>query len=109
VRSIHDSLLTTIGDHTIIGIASNIGHEAQIGRNCVISGNCVIARRARIEEGAWIGTSSFVREYVKIGKFAKVMAGSVVIQDVGEKQSVSGNFAIDHRVNAMEYLKRRKK
>jgi len=109
VRSIHDSLLTTIGDHAIIGIASNIGHEAQIGRNCVVSGNCVIARMAQIEEGAWIGTASFVREYVKIGRFAKVMAGSVVIRDVGESMSVSGNFAIDHRINAMEYLKRHKK
>ena len=64
---------------------------------------------AQIEEGAWIGTASFVREYVKIGRFAKVMAGSVVIRDVGESMSVSGNFAIDHRINAMEYLKRHKK
>jgi len=109
VRSIHDNPLTTIGDHTIIGITSIIGHEAQIGRNCIISGNCMIARMAQIEEGAWIGTSSFIREYVKIGKFAKVMAGSVVIQDVCERQAVSGNFAIDHRINAMEYLNRKRK
>ncbi len=107
-RSIHNSRLTTIGENTIVGITSNIGHEAQIGRNCVISGNCVIARMTEISEGAWIGTSSFIREYVKIGRFAKVMAGSVVVKDVEEKQEVSGNFAIDHKTNLMQYLKRQR-
>ncbi|MDD5171008.1 MAG: DapH/DapD/GlmU-related protein, partial [Syntrophales bacterium] len=109
VRSIHPTLFTTIGDHAIIGIASNIGHEAQIGKNCVVSNNCVIARMARIEEGAWIGTSSFIREYIRIGRSAKVMAGSIVIRDVANGQSVSGNFAVDHRLNAMEYLRRQNK
>ena len=107
-RSIHDSLFTDIGENTIIGITSNIGHEAQIGRNCVILGNCVIARMAEIGEGVWIGSSSFVREYVKIGRFAKVMAGSIVIKNVEEKQTVSGNFAVDHKISLMQYKKRQR-
>lgn len=102
-KSIHDGLLTTIGDNTIIGTASNIGHEAQIRNNCVIASHCIIARRAKILEGAWIGPSSVIREHVTIGKFAQVKLGSVVVKDVKENQSVSGNFALDHKFNLLHY------
>lgn len=106
VRSIHYSPLTEVGDHSIVGIASNIGHEARVGCNCVISANCVIARRARISDGAWIGTSSMIREHITIGRSARVMAGSIVVKDVADLQSVSGNFAVEHRRNLLEYARR---
>lgn len=102
-RSIHDDLLTTIGDNTIIGVASNVGHEAQIGNNCTLGSHCIIARRAIICERAWIGPSSFIREHVTIGKYAQVKVGSVVVKDVEESQSVSGNFALDHKINLLHY------
>jgi UDP-3-O-[3-hydroxymyristoyl] glucosamine N-acyltransferase len=102
-RSVHGSLLTTIGDNAIIGVSTKIGHEAQIGNNVVISTNCVIARRARIGEGTRIGPSSVVREHVTIGESARVHLGSTVVEDVGRGQSVSGNFALDHKLNLMNY------
>ena len=103
VKSIHNTLLTNIGDNVIIGISSNIGHEAQIESNCAISNNCVIARRAKICEGAWIGPSSVIREHVRIGRFAHVKLGSIVVKDVKDHQSVSGNFALDHKTNLLYY------
>ena len=105
VKSIHETLLTRIGDNSIIGIMSAIGHEAQIGANCVISGNCVIARRATVKDGAWIGSSSVVREYISIGENAQVMAGSVVVKDVAPGKSVSGNFAVDHSKRLKDFLR----
>ena len=105
VRAIHNTVFTTVGDHSIVGILADVGHEAQIGRNCVISGNCVIARRAQIKDGVWIGSSCVVREYVKIGAGAQVMAGSVVINDVQANQSVSGNFAMEHQKHLLHDLK----
>ena len=104
-KSVHGSLLTTIGHNTIIGVSSTIGHEVQIANNVVISTNCVIARRARIGEGTRIGPSSVVREHVTIGEAARIHLGSIVVEDVDRGQSVSGNFALDHMVNLMEYTK----
>jgi UDP-3-O-[3-hydroxymyristoyl] glucosamine N-acyltransferase len=103
-KSVHDSLLTVIGDNSIIGISTNVGHEAQIGNNCVISSNCVIARRARLRDGARIGPSSTIREHVKIGKHAQVKLGSIVVENVKEKETVSGYFALNHIRNLRYHL-----
>lgn len=104
-RSVHGKTFTTIGDHSVVGISSTVGHEAQIGKNCVISGNCVVARRACLEDEAWIGSSVVLREYVRVGRAAKVMAGSVVVKDVETGKSVSGNFARDHQRNMSDFLR----
>lgn len=109
VKSVHNQSFTIIGDNTVIGIATTIGHDAYVGKNCVILGNCVIARSAHIDDSAWIGSSCVVREHVQIGKFARVNAGSIVIDDVKESASVSGNFAVDHKVNLMQHARMRKK
>lgn len=105
VKSVHDSLLTTIGDHSIIGVLTNVGHEAQIGINCVISSNCVIARRVKVSNNVQIGPSSVIREHVALNKNARVRLGSVVIENVRENQSVSGSFAVDHKTSLRAYHK----
>ena len=106
VKSVHESQPTIIGENNLIGISSNIGHDVNLGKNCVVSGNCVIARGAKIGDNVFIGTSSFLREYVKVGKKAEIKVGSIVINDIKAGQSVSGNFAIDHRKNIKHYLKK---
>lgn len=103
VKSIHDTLLTTIGDCSIIGVSTNIGHEAQIGKNCVISSNCVIARRANVNDGVQIGPLSVIREHVTLHKNARVKLGSAVIEDVSANQSVSGSFAVNHKTSLRAY------
>ncbi len=105
VRSVHESFLTSVGNNSIVGIGSTVGHDAQVEENCVITGRCVIARRARVGCGTWIGTGSVIREYLNIGAGAKIMAGSIVVKDVGEGAVMSGNFAIDHKKNVKKYLR----
>lgn len=104
VKSVHRGLFTAVGNHSIIGIASNIGHEAEVGDNVVVSNNCVVARGASIKSQGFIGTTVVVREYVTIGERAQVKSGSVVVRDVPENQVVSGNFARNHRQNVTDYL-----
>jgi len=107
VKSVHGHPVTTVNDHSIVGIGTNVGHEAQVGRNCVIASNCVVARGARIADGAWIGTSSVIREYISVGRGARVQAGSIVVSDVKDAQSVSGNFAVEHRKHLAQYARLR--
>lgn len=107
-RSIHNTIFTEIGDHSIIGVSSTVGHEARLGTNCVVSGNCVIARRASLQNGVRIESSSVVREHVVIGKGSQVKAGSIVVKNVPENSAVSGNFAMEHNKHMKLYLRNSK-
>jgi len=108
VRSIHDTDVTEIGAGSLIGLSSVIGHEAKIGEHVVISNQCVIARRSVIGDRAFLGTNVIIKEHVNIGSDASVMAGSVVISDVNDHASVSGNFASEHQSRMMAHVRNRR-
>lgn len=95
---------THIGANTQIGIMANIGHGAFIGDNCVVSGNSVVAGRVVIGKNVWIGTSSSISQGLMIGEGAQIKMGSVVVSNISKNETVSGNFAINHRINCSRFL-----
>lgn len=99
---------TTIGPDSYIGLLSNIGHDVVTGSRCVIGGNCVIAGGVRIGNGVEIWASSSVTQGCRIGAGATVHMGSVVVQNLAEGESVSGNYAYGHRKHATDHLRRLK-
>lgn len=103
VRSVHDTDVTLVGRSSIIGLNSVVGHEAKVGPQCVVSNQCVLARRSQLGKGVFVGTGSFVREHVRIGDQAQVMAGSVVIHAVRPGAVVSGNFTTEHQPRMMKF------
>ena len=105
-KSIHNTDYTGIGRSALIGLGSIIGHESKIGDEAIISNQCVIARRALIGKRAFIGTNSTIKENITIGENARVMAGSVVIRNVDNGASVSGNFATDHKKHLLEFARK---
>lgn len=105
VRSALRGEATRIGNAAHIGVMTNIGHDVEIGDMVAISSNCVIAGRARIGARAWIGASATVSNAISVGAGAKVRLGAVVIRDVPDNASVSGNFAVDHAHALRRYLK----
>jgi acyl-[acyl carrier protein]--UDP-N-acetylglucosamine O-acyltransferase len=109
VRSVHDTDVTEVGNSALIGLATIVGHEAKVGARTVVSNQCVIARKSVIGEDAFIGTQCMIKENIKVGAGASVMAGSVVISDVAAGESVSGNFATEHRVRSLEYIRTRRR
>jgi acetyltransferase-like isoleucine patch superfamily enzyme len=70
-----------------------------------VSGNTVIAGRSRLADRVWVGTSASVAQGLSIGEGAQVKMGAVVVADVPPGASVSGNFAVNHRINMARYLK----
>ena len=96
---------TYIGRHSQIGIMSNIGHGAQIGEACVVSGNSVIAGRSRLGDRVWVGTSASVAQGLVVGDGTQIKMGAVVVANVPPGAVVSGNFAVNHRVNMARFLR----
>jgi acetyltransferase EpsM len=64
-----------------------IGDFVFLGRAAIVSGFCEVA------EGAHIGPGAVVRERNRIGRYAVVGAGAVVLNDVPDHAIVAGNPA----------------
>jgi len=105
VKSAYFGSWTTVGSQAHIGVQSNLGHDAVVGPRTVVSSNVVISGRARIGADCWIGASVSIANGLRIEDGASVIIGSVVIADVATKQTVSGNFALDHRRNLLRHAR----
>ena len=87
---------TIIGDYTKIDMLCNISHGAKIGKNTMIVALSGVGGRTVIGDNCWIGYGTILRNGIEIGDNARVNMGAVVSKSVGERASVTGNFAIDH-------------
>lgn len=82
---------TTIGDYTKIDSLCKVSHNNVIGKNVVITGCVSIAGSNIIEDGAWIGPNSSLKEWGHIGKDSLVGIGAVVLRKVKPCTKVFGN------------------
>jgi len=83
----------TIGDHVAIYGFSNVSHDSAVGSWCQISGHCGINGRACLDEGVFLGSHACILPEVRVGAWAYVGAGCVVISDVAPFTKVVGNPA----------------
>lgn len=82
-----------IGDHVSIGALSNVGHDTVIGHWCQISSFCGINGHAVLGEGVFLGSHACIIPQIRVGAWAFVGAGSVVVRDVPPHVKVFGNPA----------------
>jgi UDP-3-O-[3-hydroxymyristoyl] glucosamine N-acyltransferase len=83
----------------------DIGQNAKIGERCFLAACASIGGNVDMGKEVWIGPNSTVSEGVTLGDNAYVTIGSVVVEDVGPNQKVSGNYAIDH-TKFIEFIKK---
>lgn len=88
---------TTIEEHTKIDNLVHIAHGVKIGKRCMVVANSGIGGRVEIGNDCWIGFGAIIRNGLTIGDMARVNMGAVVTKNVASQQSVSGNFAVDHK------------
>ena len=100
-----DETYTSVGDETVISLLTSVGHNSLIGRRCGIAGHVLIGGSVKIGDEAWIGPSVAIKDSVTVGARARVLLGSVVIRDVADGAEVSGNFALSHARNMLNYAK----
>lgn len=82
----------TVGNFVTI-LGSGVGHDAIISDFCTITGNCSVNGHVMLEEGAFIGSNSCIAPGKKVGAWAYVGMGSMVISNVKAETKVMGNPA----------------
>lgn len=82
-----------IGKHVFLGTFSAAGHDTRIGDWCQISGHCGINGNAVLEDGVFLGSHACILPNARVGAWAYVGAGSVVLRRVKALTKVFGNPA----------------
>jgi UDP-3-O-[3-hydroxymyristoyl] glucosamine N-acyltransferase len=88
---------TIIGNGSKISNLCQIAHNVHVGKDCLIAGKSQIGGGTTVGDSVYIGPSAIISNKLVIGSRADIKIGSVVVSDVKESASVSGNFALDHR------------
>ena len=88
---------TIIGDECKLDNLVQIAHRVHLAKSVSIASGACVAGSVNIGNNVWIGPGSVVSNRVNVGDGAKILLGSVVIRNVKTKESVSGNFAQEHK------------
>ena len=72
----------TLGNFVTINVHSGAGHDAVIGDGCTLSAHVDITGGVQLGKGVFLGSHASVLPKVKVGDFAKIGAGSVVVRNV---------------------------
>ena len=88
------SVDTVIGDFCMFNMSATVGHDCRIGSYVsVMSGSCICGH-VTIADHAYLATNSSVLPFKKVGRNAKVGAGSVVLRSVKDETTVMGVPAV---------------
>lgn len=83
---------TKVGDFVTV-LASGIAHDVTIGDFSTFSGHVYINGQCKVGEGVYMGCGSMIAPSKKIGDYAKIGIGSVIISNVKPNTTVFGNPA----------------
>jgi sugar O-acyltransferase (sialic acid O-acetyltransferase NeuD family) len=80
----------SIGDDVVLWSGNHVGHHSTIGNHCFLSSHVVISGFVDVGEYCFLGVNSTIVHNVEIGKGCTIGAGSLVLDDVGDEQTVVG-------------------
>lgn len=84
---------TLIGDGNLIMGHVHIGHDCHIGNSIIIANSTVLAGHVEIASNAVIGGISAIHQFCKVGSYAMLGGGSIVVQDIPPFCLCEGNRA----------------
>lgn len=93
-----------LGNNSSIHIGTMVGHETKIGHSVFIAHACSISGSVRIEDGVFVGTNATIVPRLRIGRWATIGAGAVVIRDVPDYAIVVGNPARVVRIKEPRFI-----
>ncbi len=81
-RGTIDKKTTKIGNSCLLMAYVHVAHDCIIGNNVIIANTVQIAGHVNVDDWAFIGGSSAIHQFVKIGMHSMVSGGSLVRKDV---------------------------
>ena len=84
---------TKIGNNNLIMGHVHLGHDCIIENNIVIANSTVLAGHVEISSNTVIGGMSAVHQFCKVGEFAMIGGGSILVQDIPPYCICEGNRA----------------
>ncbi|MCO5240623.1 MAG: hypothetical protein M9904_11270 [Chitinophagaceae bacterium] len=88
---------TKIGLGTLIMSNAYIGHDTIVGKHCFMSATSCTGSYITVGEGVWVGFNATIRGRQKLGQYAAVGIGSVVVSDIPDEELWIGNPARFHK------------
>jgi len=84
---------TVIGNNNLIMGHVHMGHDCIIGNDIIIANSTVLAGHVEIANNAVIGGISAIHQFCKVGEFAMIGGGSILVQDIPPYCVCEGNRA----------------
>lgn len=88
---------TEIGNFSTFDNLTHIAHDCILGSRVKMAACSMLSGRVTLGDDVYIGPNATVSNGVTIKSSAKISIGAVVISDVEENVTVTGNFATEHR------------
>lgn len=92
-----------IGDNTSVHMGALIGHETSVGNSVFIAHAVSVSGSCIIGDGTFVGTNATILPRIRIGKWATIGAGAVVLKDVPDYAVVVGNPGRVIKFNEMSF------
>lgn len=73
---------TTIGSDNLFMANSHVAHDCVIGNKIVVANSCAIAGHVVVRDHAILGGLAGIHQFVEIGEYVMVGAGSMVAKDI---------------------------
>jgi acetyltransferase-like isoleucine patch superfamily enzyme len=84
---------TRLGAHVAVRGGGYVGHDAVLDDYAFVGANAVVCGYVRLEAGAHVAPGALVREGTRIGRYAVIGLGAVVVHDVPDYAVMVGNPA----------------
>ena len=75
-------MLTSLCDDNQLMAYVHVAHDVHVGNHCVLSNAATLGGHVRVGDWAWVGASSGVHQFCRVGRHAIVGGYSVITQDV---------------------------
>lgn len=92
---------TEIKNDNLFMVSSHIAHDCIINDNVILTNGSCLAGHITIGEGVFIGGMAGLKQYIEIGRFTMISAGSMVEQDVPPFCIAAGNRAKPKGINVV--------
>ncbi|HTR47593.1 MAG TPA: acyl-ACP--UDP-N-acetylglucosamine O-acyltransferase [Verrucomicrobiae bacterium] len=74
--------VTRVGSHNLVMTHAHIAHDCQVGDRVILINGAQVAGHIIVEDYATIGAFCLLHPFVRVGRYAYIAAGTVIMKDV---------------------------